>query len=137
MAVDAPAGLRLVPPERRHVTLRFLGDVDEAELRAVEERLRSAGLRRCTATVGTAASTFGRSILVVGVAGLDALAAAAGSDGRPFRGHVTLARGRDVRPWRGLPVPGGSWPVGEVTLVTSRLGRGGPTYEVVATVPLG
>ena len=60
---------------------------------------------------------------------------------RPFQGHVTLARvaGRarvDLRPLTGTALSA-SWPVYELTLVSSRLGPSGPRYEVVGRFPLG
>ena len=131
--------------------MRFLGDVaDKAELATVGERMRAADLHTCTATVATTTTTFGRGILVVLVDGLTELAAGIAAatsglgsqppdrDARPFNGHLTLARGRgDLRRHRGLPVPGGPFDVTEVTVVTSRLGGGaGPTYDVVARVPV-
>ena len=141
-------GLRWTTPEQWHVTLRFLGDVDERVAREAFVRLAAAG--PVTAQLGPATGRFGRRVLHVPVAGLDGLAAASVSatadvgappDDRPFAGHVTLARARerrgvDLRPLAGVPVTG-TWAVTEVTLVASRLGGRGPArYEVVETLAL-
>ncbi|HZQ28596.1 MAG TPA: RNA 2',3'-cyclic phosphodiesterase [Acidimicrobiales bacterium] len=138
---DVP-GLRWTSPEQWHVTLRFLGQVAD-----VEEVLSSfAGLAvpRGEARLGPSTGRFGQSILHVPVAGLGELAAAVSSlpspeADRPFRGHVTLARSRgrggggvDLRPLVGVPVAA-SWPVEEVTLVASHLGRGPARYRVLAS----
>jgi len=144
-------GLRWTAPEQWHVTLRFLGEVDTADVaaaRAAFEGIRVAG--RVTAQLGPATARFGRRVLHVPVAGLEKLAtatvAATGGvgrppDHRPFTGHLTLARagdrrGVDLRALAGVPLAG-SWTVGEVTLVASRLGGAGPPrYEVVEALAL-
>jgi 2'-5' RNA ligase len=111
--------------------------------------LAAAPLPRATAVVGPAAATFGRSVLHLPVAGLDALAAAvaaatAGLGGRkgdpPFRGHLTLARARARRLPHGVaslvPPLAAEFPVTRAHLVRSHLGPGGPRYERLAAVPL-
>lgn len=143
------AGLRWTRPDQWHVTLRFLGHVEGVEpvvaaLAAVE------GLAPATAMLGPEVGRFGHRILHVPVRGLEeaagAVVAATRSIGeppedRPFQGHVTLARvaGRarvDLRPLTGTALSA-SWPVDELTLVSSRLGPSGPRYEVVGRFPLG
>jgi 2'-5' RNA ligase len=85
-------------------------------------------------------------VLVVPVAGLDALAAAVVAataglgrppDDRPFRGHLTLARARRGASVRGLAGQlagdevAAAFPVREVRLVRSHLGPHGARYEDV------
>lgn len=141
--------VRWTSRDQWHVTLRFLGDVDDDELPAVSEAMAAAGERPAReATLGPASVRLGRHALVVPVAGVDdlaaAVAAATGSLGtppeeRPFSGHLTLARARGH-----AAVPGrlagaaveARWPVTEVALVRSRLGGGGARYETIATVAL-
>ena len=138
-------GLRWTTAEQWHVTLRFLGDADEVAARDAFGRIGTA--EPTTAELGPATGRFGRRVLHVPVAGLGELAVAAEAatagvgtapDGRPFAGHVTLARARDrrgvdLRPLTGMVVAG-RWDVNEVALVASRLGGGGPArYEVVET----
>lgn len=138
--------LRWTPPGKWHVTLRFLGEAEVEEARACFRSVRHAPV---AAALGPAIGAFGRRVLHVPVAGLDALAgavvaatAAVGRppDGRPFAGHLTLARARsrdgaDLRPWRGAAVSG-SWTVGELTLVASTTAPGGGGYEVVDRLAL-
>ena len=64
-------GVRWVPPENWHVTLRFLGEADPAD---VGGRLDGATLSPATATLGPVVQRFGRGLVVVPVAGLDELA---------------------------------------------------------------
>ena len=127
MAAVAP--LARVVPERLHVTLRFLG-------KAPFEGWPAA-LPGAVAHLGPATAAFGRGVLHVPVSGLEGLAAVVDpAPERPFVGHLTLGRGRDVRPWVGAPVPAAAqvaWPVTEVTLVASVGGR----YEVLERFPAG
>jgi 2'-5' RNA ligase len=135
---DRP-GVRWVPPERWHATLRFLGRADP---QAVSDRLASVDLPAATAVLGPAVARLGADVVVVPVAGLDDLAdvvAAATADlgeppdPRPFTGHVTLARlrRRAACGVAGTPVSA-TFPVGEVCLVDSRSGPDGLRYDVVA-----
>jgi 2'-5' RNA ligase len=118
--------------EQWHVTLRFLGEVDDAPALPAE-------LPAAEAVLGPATRRVNRQVLVVPVAGLDELArAVAGDDGR-FTGHLTLARarGRASIPsgLAGAPVEG-RWRVEEVTVVRSHLGRGPARYEVLERTPV-
>jgi 2'-5' RNA ligase len=149
-ALDRPRspGLRWTGPEQWHVTLAFIGSVAGPAVDGVAAGL--AGLRApvAAAVLGPATARLGRAVLVVPVAGLDALAAAVaavvppGPDtGRPFTGHLTLARAsgrRGVVPpaLAGTPVSA-RWEVAEVALVRSRPGRSGSRYETLAVVGLG
>lgn len=144
--LDRPSrdGLRWTPADQWHVTLRFLGGVDEEERLRLSAALRTldlAALLPAQATVGPKTVRLGRDILAVPVSGLDRIAAAvvdvtAGigvtPDDRPFRGHVTLARSRgvDLGPLGGA-VPRATWSVEEITLVVSRAAAGGAHYEVI------
>jgi len=137
-------GLRWTGPDQWHVTLVFLGS---CEVEATRAALRRAPLPPgpVTAHVGPATGRFGRRIVHVPVAGLDDVAASVravlpGDDDRPFRGHLTLARARerrgvDLSSVVGVPLEA-SFPVHEVTLVASHLGRGPARYEVVDRLPL-
>lgn len=143
-ALPRPAveGVRWVPEENLHVTLRFLGDADHEE---VADRLRQASLPAATAALGPTVTMLGRHVVVVPVAGVDPLAAAvrAATEGlgeaprRRFSGHVTLARCR--RDDAGREVCGAAvqleFPVGEVTVVTSETHPDGARYTRRATVP--
>ncbi|MBN2624826.1 MAG: hypothetical protein JXA83_15715 [Acidimicrobiales bacterium] len=133
-------GVRWTGPPDWHVTLRFLGEVDDPV--PVADALDVADLAPCQAVLGPAVAVLGRGLLVVPVTGVDVLAAAvvgatahvgAPPDPRPFRGHVTLARARRGRVG-GLAgeAVAARFPVTEVRLVRSNLGQGsGPRYEVL------
>jgi len=137
-------GVRFVPPESWHVTLRFLG---EAHIDEVERALDRAVLPASTAMIGPAVDVLGERALVVPVSGLDALAheviAATRSVGDPppkrrFSGHLTIARVK-----RDVPMPpalgamvDGEFAVDEVELVRSRLEPEGARYDTVASWPV-
>jgi 2'-5' RNA ligase len=97
---DEEAGVRWVPVDQYHVTIRFLGnvDVDDAVFRldAVVADLAPAEV-----ALGPQVSRLGRNVVCVPASGLERLATAVGKatadigeppDPRPFRGHLTLAR---------------------------------------------
>lgn len=146
------AGVRWTTREQWHVTLRFMGQVADADVDAATDafgRIDVGDAGAVSAEMGPASACFGRGILQVPVRGLDELARVTveatadigqAPDDRPFHGHVTLARARgrrgDVRRLRGIPLSA-SWEVAELTLVASTPHRDGSRYEVVSTLPLG
>ncbi|MBL7495383.1 RNA 2',3'-cyclic phosphodiesterase [Frankia sp. CNm7] len=101
--------LRWVDEERIHLTLVFLGPVDDALRPELAERLGRVARRHPPVGAQLAgAGSFGNRVLWAGVAGeLAPLASgvrrAAGRSGivdldpRPLRAHLTLARARDDR----------------------------------------
>jgi len=149
------AELRRVAADRFHLTLAFLGDVDEHRVgplaeclaavagRAVPMRLRLAG-----------AGHFDGRVLWLGLAGdvepLGKLAADVAStvaedgpalDQKPFRPHLTVARPRGTLDVLGAVAAlssyeGPSWTASELVLMRSRLGPI-PAYERQAHWPLG
>ncbi len=144
-------GLRWTDQEHWHVTLRFLGSVDDvgpvaAALAGVASD--ASGPRR--AVLGPAVDRFGQRVLQVPVAGLDDIAAAVvrstahlgkRPDDRPFHGHVTLARVSrdakvDLRRLTGTVVEA-DWEVGSICLVESRLSPSGAAYDVLERFELG
>ena len=101
-------------PEHWHVTLRFLGTVEVAP--AVDALSPLAGTPGALAVVGATPVRLGREVIALPVDGLSRLAAAVDTafaglgrdpDHRPFRGHLTLARGRGSAGWPliGWPSP--------------------------------
>ena len=124
-AVD---GLRWTKPERLHITLRFLGQCDEAEATAALRRVSYAPIR---VTLGPTLKRLGRGVVMFPASGLDGLAAAVteATDriGQPppkrrFTGHMTVARFRRDPPsgqWppEGLPTFDASFTASDMALV--------------------
>jgi 2'-5' RNA ligase len=134
------AGVRYTTRDQWHVTLRFLGDVSLAEALDAFERVAFAPAE---AEVGPAVTRLGKAVVVVPIAGLDAIASAVSvameDVGRPpdhdtFHGHLTLARlkGRAKPPMLGAPIDA-RFTVREIQLVRSRLSAQGARYETVAS----
>jgi RNA 2',3'-cyclic 3'-phosphodiesterase len=152
-----PVGLRWVAAAHAHLTLAFLGDLDDAAFADVV-----AGARR----TASAATPFAATLAGVGafprperarvawlgcgagaaeVAALrGALAAAWGwaPDPAPFRPHVTIARARhplDLRGWLAAAPPWSApaWRVGAVDVVASELAPTGAVHTLVARCPFG
>ena len=123
--------VRWTLPDQWHVTLRFLGEVDEVPV-------LPAALPPAEAVLGPATRRINRQVLMVPVAGLDELAGTVGG-GERFTGHLTLARarGRAAVPSALARVPlEGRWRVDEVTVVRSHLGRGPARYEILERTPV-
>jgi len=141
-------GIRWTRSDQWHVTLRFLGDVEDHEPVAAALCAGLAGAPQATVTVGPATAKLGRGVLMIPVQGLDELAATvldATSAVVPepegafsFRGHLTLARcPRSVPRWAIGTLVGATWTADQVELVSSRLGGGPPVHDVIARFGLG
>jgi 2'-5' RNA ligase len=140
-------GLRWTGPEQWHVTLRFMGRIDDVAVAA--DALGAARAGAAEAVLGPAVGRFGQRVLHVPVSGLEEVAEAVVTataslgqppEERPFAGHLTLARVArgarvDLRRLAGAPVTG-RWPVREVCLVESRLSPAGARYQVLERVAL-
>jgi 2'-5' RNA ligase len=159
-AAGAVEGLdgRLLPAANLHVTVHFLGSVDEsdAELLVAALEPACASVARFTLrAAGAALAPPGRPRMIWArlEAGeeLAALAQAVAAAAQPFapgarpprtgKPHVTLARLRRP-PRRGTELPpltaaGAEVAVDAVALVSSELGRGGARYTTLAELPLG
>jgi RNA 2',3'-cyclic 3'-phosphodiesterase len=150
-------GARWIDPENYHLTLRFIGDVDDAMAREVAfllgkvrrtqfelqfKGLQSFGGRRPRAVVATAAATPQLRELQ---AEQERLMQRVGfePEGRKYTPHVTLARLRDSssrqvadylavrQPYRSM-----SFRVSRFVLYSSRASVGGGPYLVEAAYPL-
>lgn len=154
--VDVPG--KPVPAENWHLTLRYLGDVDEVRFEQLLAEIDGTDLGRRFRIELTGLGAFpnGRRATVLwrGVEGrhdrLHDLAAAVemsceavglpGED-RPFRPHLTLARIRPARDVRDLvertPLDPVAMEVTHVTAFRSHLGGPHARYEVVETLELG
>lgn len=140
------AGVRWTGEHQWHVTLRFMGSVDDQVVPEVVAALDSVAGAPAPVVMGPETACFGRGVLHVPVEGLAELAprvvevtAPFGEppEPRPFRGHLTLARsgnprsrGPDLRRLAGAACVG-EWTVTELTLVRSRPHRDGVRYEVL------
>jgi 2'-5' RNA ligase len=136
-------GVKWVPQENLHITLRFLGDADVDE---VSDRLDQTLLPAATAVLGPAFDLLGERSLITPVAGVDELAAVVQQavrglgterERKRFQGHVTVARlARRARPGRSAGRTfDASFDVEEVALVESTLRDTGAVYETVGTWP--
>jgi 2'-5' RNA ligase len=149
--------LRLVGPTRWHVTLRFLGEVDEEQLAALGDALVACGAAQpgpLACRLGPATAWFSRvRVLQLPADGLDALAAAVRDATEPlveervggtspFNGHVTLARVKGrlgpqaQADLEGIPFDAG-FAVDHVDLVASAPSPRGHIYTTVERAPLG
>ncbi len=158
----APAQrLRWTSSEQWHLTLAFLGEVDDAVVAKLRPRLERAVARHPAqrlAIAGGGAFPSPRKARVLW-AGLRAdnrtlgalaasVAAAARRAGAPspdeerrFRAHLTLARCRDITDLSGLTTTlagfaGQAWTADSVRLVRSYLSTGPPRYETAGEWPL-
>jgi 2'-5' RNA ligase len=156
-------GLRWAGPDRWHVTLAFLGEVSEARLDGLRERLGRAAGRHQPVQVrigrgGAFPSAAKARVLCAHIegdapalAGLRALAAsvAAGArragapppdEGRRYRPHVTLARSRQPADLTPLVqalggFSGSPWPATRIELIRSHMGPQ-PRYDSMGSWPL-
>ena len=150
--------LRWLPRPQWHVTLQFLGPVDDAEHLAAALEPVLAARARCTAQlVGGGAFPKPRhaTVLWIGleppepVAGLaDAVTAVTAELGhvpeaRRYHPHLTVARAARPRPMAlavealGADPVGTPWTVAEVALVQSDLRPDGARHTVWRRLPLG
>lgn len=146
-SLERPArpGLRWTPADQWHVTLRFLAAVDPDALLAGLGGLTWAD--PVVAEAGPRPAPLSRHVWALGVAGLEALAGAVTTatgglgerEGRPFRGHLTLARAREPNALRGLPTPtiSVSWPVRQIVAFRSELAPGGAVHHPIGRWPVG
>ena len=154
-----------VAPDRLHLTLHFLGDVEGETAAQLAERVAAPidlpPFQVAFGDVGTFSSRGRTNVIWLGVRrGRDPLielhsivgkrlqAVGCEIEERPFSPHLTLARVRLTSRRGQAPVQGtgsdgaAGWGlsptvVDRVTLYESRLGRGGATHTAVATGLLG
>ena len=155
--------VRWVPEANLHLTLRFLGEVDERGASAVSEALVSPWTHvPFTVSLGPAGvfppRGAARVIWLDVRDGADELRALQrelerrlatigyARDRQPFRPHLTIGRirrdaraaGRAIgRAVAAIDVPAIRWTVDRVVLMESRLSSDGAAYHEVAEAPLG
>lgn len=146
---------RRSPPENWHLTLRYLGPVDQVTyerfLHGLAEVSAASAFRISLSEIGAFPNPRRATVVWVGVGeGREALgllaetaeeaAVSAGleSEERPFRPHLTLSRIRppaDVMGLIGEPVPG-RWRADRVVVYRSVPSDGGHRYEPLETFRL-
>lgn len=156
-AVDHIPG-KVVRPGNWHVTLRFLGEIEEVAYEVLVSRLAEAELggrfrlrwgglgafpRAQRATVLWIGPDRGGEALASLAVAVDAAVDRAGfpPEDRPFNPHLTLSRLRpaeDIAALVATTAPFGiTMEVDRVTVYRSRLGSGGAAYRVLEEIPLG
>jgi len=151
-------GARWSPPENLHVTLRFVGEVDEAQAEAFHtalEQVSAAPFEMRVHGCGTFSSGHRTHTLWAGIEAsepllrlqhrVEAAAQRAGleAETRKYTPHITLARlSRETPPERLAELMAGNnlldfrLAVDRFTLFVSHLGHGEPIYEPLAEYPL-
>jgi RNA 2',3'-cyclic 3'-phosphodiesterase len=154
--------VKWVEEENLHLSLKFLGDVDEEPLARLKgllsiEALRWPKIRLTYAGIGTFPEHGTPRVLWAGCSGdLERLAGLAGAveraaevvgvprEHRPFVAHLTIGRVRSARNVKRLKaslenqreVPLGSDDVGAFVLFKSTVTNKGPIYEELSAFPL-
>ena len=151
---------RWIPPENQHVTIKFLGAVEEPRMQSLVDACRglAPGLASGPATMsGLGVFPAARRATVLWAGIVDAsggLAALEGSvaarcaelgwprEKRPFSPHLTLARFRaptrvDPTTLSAGAIEGQEWPIDRFQLYRSRLSPKGARYEVLHEFVLG
>jgi RNA 2',3'-cyclic 3'-phosphodiesterase len=147
--------LRAVKPDQWHITLRFLGEVEDNLVPELVHAIQRAagtltGIPHCE--VGPATAWFGGDrVLQLPVAGLDEVAEAVRvatatvvpeTHRSTFTGHLTVARARHHRaPVEARDAVAGiacraSFDAEALDLIGSQLTEAGPRYTMLARVPL-
>ncbi len=156
LALPGGGGFRLTEPRNIHLTLKFLGDVPDDDLKRAMQalgRAREGRERFWVATSGFGAfpSEHKARVLWAGVGeGSERLRDLAGDaqhvleeagfgrEARPYVPHLTLGRARK-RPVEfdpaGARPPALRFEVSRVDLVRSEPGAGGTSYSVLASYP--
>lgn len=147
----ATINTRWVAPDTIHITLKFLGEVEEHRMKDIDSALAGLSFEPFAVTVhGTGFFPGSRSPRVFW-AGIDAPAmtglaevldtrlqnAGFASEKRPFRPHITLARARGERIDAALPVSSakygnagfGAFTVDRIFLFKSTMKASGAVYE--------
>lgn len=156
--MEGVAGARWQSDSQLHLTLRFIGEVDGAQAEDAALALsavRHPGFAVQLSGVGAFEKRGRADTLWVGVTPaaplktlhdkVDRALAGAGvaPDGRAYLPHITIARLNGgtggIGPFMAAHggVTSAPWPVTEIVLFESHLGRAGAHYEPVARYPLG
>jgi len=152
------ADVRWVAVERIHLTLKFLGNIDEEHIEGISSAMADAAARRETFMLsvrglGTFPSIRNPRIIWLGLDGweenllplqndLESRLEALGfqREEKPYRPHLTLGRVKSLKGREDLvdlmerdrDIDLGSFPVGRITLFRSDLRPSGPVYTPLA-----
>lgn len=160
--MDVGRGLKPVEMESVHITLKFLGDIDDALVPRIVECMRSSatGISPFEIRVqgsGVFPSRSNAKVVWAGLEGAEPLRLMTQrlescleplgfpNEDREFKAHLTMARVKDPRASADAArvadlykeIEFGTQPVRELRLKKSVLSPRGPTYSDVATVLLG
>ena len=136
-------------PENLHLTLKFLGEIEESKIEEVKKRLDEIKNKKFNANfsdIGTFSETFLR-IVWLKVAGkeivelqkdVDAALEGLFDKENRFMSHLTIARVRGVKDrdkflefLKGIKVNSVSFPIESIYLKKSTLTPKGPVYEIL------
>jgi len=159
--IASGADLKVVKPELLHLTLKFLGDIDESDVVAIASGIEQSvsGVRPFSLKLtgmGAFPSMSNIRVVWVGIQDakelmtiaerLDGLLENVGfeKDRKGFRPHLTIARTRSSRNLRvvqdmieeKVAAAYGDYPVKDVKLKRSVLSPQGPTYHTVREISL-
>lgn len=159
-ALAPRAKIAWIPPERLHLTVRFIGQVDQDRYRAIarafEPRMTAGAFLLGIKGIGSFPPSGSPRVLWAGVSeGLHALEAVEQevarrlestgipAEERPYRPHLTLARVREAAGLKAAALLDavrdrelGAARVEAITLFESRLSPKGPTYVALQQTPL-
>jgi 2'-5' RNA ligase len=156
------AYVKWVRPENLHITLKFLGDVNEDSIYTIAQKLTElsavhAALQVKLKTIGAFPSLKRPNALWIGITktpalealhcGIEEAMSQAGfkKEDRPFTPHLTIARVKGMRDYHGLyekinAVSGkdfGKSDAAEIVLMQSDLMPGGAKYMRLKSFPFG
>ncbi len=147
VSMELPNDVRRVAPSNYHITLKFFGEIKEAEVQEIIKKLKIIQFQPFTLEVqrlGTFPSESYVRVVWAGTEGtglekimesVDALFSGA----KESVGHITLARVEKTHDWKPLlskykDVSFGTFEVNEIVLMKSELGPAGAKYSVMETI---
>ena len=128
--------------ENLHLTLKFLGEVDEEKIKEVKKKLRGIKIKQFEAEINSI-GMFSDRIIWVGIKSCDELQKEIDENlsdlfemEKRFMGHLTIARVKEIKNKKSFKselkkkkIPVMKFVIKNFNLKKSKLGRNGPTYE--------
>ncbi len=135
--------------ENLHLTLKFLGEVDEKKIEEIKKRLKKVKMNSFEAEINNI-GVFSDRIIWIGIRNCDELQKEIDEKlselfekERRFMGHLTIARIKDFKDrkkfseeMKKIKIPEMNFMVENFCLKKSKLTRNGPTYEDIEIYPL-